>query len=180
MKLRKKLGIKMDNYLLMEYSKELEQYSKELGFNKTFFKNDFVIIKEDDKRKLLKLINKIKQKIIYVPRTEEMARFALEKTKVDMVIGIEKINPKDSVHYVRGGLDQITCKIARDKGKKIVFSFSDILNAKKRERLLARMKLNLKLCKKYKVDVVFSNFSSSKETMRSRKDLEAFLRVVGK
>ena len=40
-----------------------------------------------------------------------------------IVFGIEKIHPKDSLHYPKSGLDPVLCKIAADRGKIIGFSF---------------------------------------------------------
>ena len=165
----------MENYLLIKKSEELEKF----GFTRTYFLEDFVIIEAETNKDLLKKIREAKgKKTVFRAKSEDMLRFALEKTNVDVVLGAETINPKDSVHFVRGGLDQITCKIAAEKGKFIGFSFSDILNSKNKGKLLARMKLNLKLCKKYKVGVIFSNFSKFKEEIRSAKDLEVFLSVL--
>ncbi len=172
----------MGNYLLLNKSTELSDLSKKLGFSKTFFLGEeIIVVKGKNKKELLREIEKNKGKIIiYKPHSEEMLRFSLEKTKVNIIYGFEDINPKDSLHYVRGGLDQVTCKIAAQNDKKIGFSFSEILNSKDRGRLMARMRLNLKLCKKYKVDVIFSNFSVSKMEMRSKKDLDVFRRVIEK
>lgn len=171
----------MHNFLLMNKSKELEDLSTELGFEKTFFSGeDFIILDEDFKKNLLRNIDRNKQKlIIYRAKTDEMLRFALERTKVNMVMGMEQIHLRDSVHFVRGGLDQVLCKIAAEKGKIIVFSFSNLLNTVDKGKLMARMMLNIKLCKKYKVKMLFSTFAVSKMEMRSRNDLEAFWRVLG-
>ncbi|MBU0470237.1 MAG: hypothetical protein KJ598_05990 [Nanoarchaeota archaeon] len=166
----------MDNYLLMKKSKELEDFSKSLGFEKTYFWEDFEILETDSKKELLRISGK--KKVIFRAPSEELLRFALEKTKVFGVIGMEKINPKDSLHFVRGGLDQVLCKIAAEKDKVVVFSFSEILNAKDKGKLLKRISFNAKLCKKYKVKVLFSTFASSKTEMRSVKDLEALSRVL--
>lgn len=117
---------------------------------------------------------------VYRALSEEMLRFALERTDVDIVLGMEGIHYKDHTHYPRGGLDQITSKIAAAKGKTIGFSFADILRSKDRGRLLGRMMLNIRLCKKYNVKMVFSSFASSKSEMRSTKDLEAFWRILSR
>ena len=170
----------MDNYLLLKRSSELEELSKNLGFSRTYFSDDLVLIKGKSKKELLKEISKSKGLLIYKPDTEEMLRFALEKTKINIIYGMESINLKDSFHYVRGGLDQVTCKIAKKNNKKVAFSFSEILNLKEKGKLLARIRLNLKLCKKYKVEVIFSNFSLDKMEMRSCKDLASFKRVIEK
>ena len=169
----------MYNYLLIKKTEELEKLSKQLGFTKTFFLEDFNIIKSSTKKGILKEIKQNKINLL-IASTEELLRFALEKTSVDIVMGMEKIHPKDSVHFVRGGLDQVLCKIARDKKKIFSFSFSDILNSSSRGKLMGRVMFNLKLCKKYNVNVIFSNFSSIKEEMRARKDLEVFLQILKK
>src|SRR3989344_7076646 len=165
----------MDNYLLVEKSKELEQRSKEYGFTNTFFFNDnFVFLQEKNEKKLLQAAKEAKRKgkmAVYQPDTEDMLRFALEKTQIDIIIGVEYVHNSDGLHYVRSGLDQVLCAIAKENNKTIAFSFKDILISKKRAQLLARMRLNISLCEKYKILMLFSNFSREAEDMRTAKDL---------
>jgi len=169
----------MENILLMKKSKELEELSKQLGFSKVLFLDDLTVVKGKSKKELLKKVKEARGKLtLYKAESEELLRFALEKTSIDIVYGQEMINPKDSVHFVRGGIDQITCKITRDKEKTMAFSFSDILNSSNRGKLLARIAFNIKLCKKYKVKMIFSNFSLRKEEIRSAKDLTTFFRLL--
>ena len=171
----------MQNILLMKKSKELEEFSSKLGFDKTLFLDDIVMIEGNNKKELLRKINKAGEKfIIFKPSSEEMLRFALERSKIDAIFGMEKINPKDSMHYVRGGLDQVSCRIAAKQGKMVAFSFNQIINSKNRAKLLARMRLNIKLCKKYKVKTLLSNFSTSIDGMRSAKDLQSLWKVLEK
>ncbi|NQV91166.1 hypothetical protein HQ489_01720 [Candidatus Woesearchaeota archaeon] len=167
----------MDNIILLKKTKELEDLCRSLGFEKTLFLDDVKVIEAKTNKDLLK---KYSQFTIVKPITEDLLRFALEKTKINLVYGMEFLHPKDSVHYVRGGLDQIICKIAAEKGKIIGFSFSDILHAKNQPKLLGRMRANLRLCKKYNVHILFGNFSTCKEDIRSKKDLVAFLRTLRK
>lgn len=173
----------MENYLLMKKSQEALRLSKELGFTKTYFLEDFdyVVEKGSNKKDLLNKIKKSKKKgkrVMVRVFSEEGLRFVLEKTQADFVIGVEGIHPKDSVHFLRSGLDQVLCKIAAANKKTIVFSFLDILDSTNREKLLARMKMNVKLCQKYKVRMIFSNFSSSLMKMRSAADLKAWEGVL--
>ncbi len=139
-----------------------------------FGQGNFTIIKGKTKKEILKQCKGKKTKI-YKPTSEELLRFALERTSIDIVYGLESINPRDSVHYVRGGLDQVTAKIAASKGKIIGFSYSELINSKDRAKIMARMKLNMKLCKKYKVKTVFASFGKEK---RSKKDIEALMKVI--
>ena len=163
----------MDNYLLMEENKELEELSSALGFSKTYFINqDFIIIKGENKKEILSEIHQAKGKItIFETSSEEMLRFVLEKTPVKIIMGMEKIHKKDSLHYIRGGLDQVSCKIAAEKGKIFGFSLAEIM---KNAGILNRIIFNISLCQKYGVKTVFSNFSSHKNEMRSARDLTAF------
>lgn len=167
----------------MKKNEKIEQLSKELGFTRALFLDeDFVFIREENKKELLKKIKKAKKKnllTIYQPSSEELLRFALEKTPVNMVVGMEKINPKDSVHFVRSGLDPVLCKITHDQKKIIAFSFNDILKAKDKGKLMGRTMFNIKLCRKYKVKIYFGSFAASKFEIRSARDLETFLRLLG-
>jgi len=171
---------RMDNYLFLPKRKEYEELSADLGFTKTFFPpGDFVFLEESSKNKLLEKLRKIHKKIIvYRPATDDLLRFALEKTTVDIFLGVEHLHPKDSVHYLRSGLDQILCTIAAERGKTIAFSFSELLNSPERAKLLARMMFNIKLCQKYKIKMLFSTFTQNKEEMRSAKDLEIFWQTL--
>ncbi len=174
----------MDNYLCLKESKEAAALSASLGYENTFFQGkDFEIITASSKKELLLKARQLKQKklmVFFKPSSEELLRFALEKVPVDGVIGIEEIHPTDSVHYLRGGLDQMLCTFAGKQGKAVLFSFSSLLNSSFRSKLLARMMFNFRLCRKYDVKVIFSTFSLSLVEMRSGSDLAAFERVLSK
>ena len=171
----------MDDYVLMKKSIEIEKLASELGLTKVrFLDSDFVILKGKTQKELLKEIENArnkKLKTIFKADSEEMLRFALEKNGVDIVYGMETLHPKDSMHFVRGGLDQVLCKIAAEKGKTLAFSFSELLNSSDKGKLLARIIFNVKLCKKYKVPLLLCSFAGSQEEMRSAKDLQALGRV---
>ena len=173
----------MDDYVFMKKSAEIDQLAVELGFTKVhFLDTDFVVLKGKTQKELLKeidLARNKKLKTVFKADSEEMLRFALEKNGVDMIYDLEDLHPKDSLHFVRGGLDQILCTIAAEKGKTIGFSFSEILNSPHKGKLLARLIFNIKLCKKYKVPIALVSFAAAKEEMRSAKDLQALGRILG-
>ncbi len=173
----------MDEYVCMRKSMEIEKLVMDLGFTGVkFLESDFVVLKGKTPKDLLKEIEEAKRKKLLTvckADSEEILRFVLEKAKVDLVMGVENIHPKDSMHFVRGGLDQILCKIAAEKKKIIAFSFAELLNSPNKGKLLARIMFNVKLCKKYKVPIVFASFAASQEEMRSAKDLQALGRVLG-
>lgn len=173
----------MDDYVFMKKNAEAEKLAAELGFTKvSFFDSNFVILKGKTQKELLREIESArnkKSKTVFRADSEEMLRFALEKNGVDIIYGMESINPKDSLHFVRGGLDQVLCNIAAEKEKILAFSFAEILNSHDKAKLLARILFNVKLCKKYRVQIRLYSFASSREEMRSAKDLQALGRVLG-
>src|SRR3989344_8173655 len=164
--------------ILLKKTEELEMFLKQLGFEQVYFLEDITLIRGDSQKEILtklKEARKNKKLLVYQAGfKEEALRFVLEKTEVKIVYGMENIHETDSFHYPRGGLDQILCRIAAEKGKIIAFSFNEILNSSKRSRLLTRIRFNLKLCRKYKVKTAFCSFAKEKEELRSNKDLEAF------
>ncbi len=177
----------MENYVMFQENgrrEEILALSGLFGFETVLFKDkDFVVLTTSAKKELLRKAQQLKQKklkVFFQPASEEMLRFALEKAPIDGVLGVEEIHPADSVHYVRSGLDQILCRIARERDKAVVFSFSAVLNSSQRAKLLGRMMFNLWLCRKYRVNVVLSNFSLNLKEMRSGSDLRAFERVLMK
>ena len=138
---------------------------------------DYLYLTERNKQLLLKKARAAHSKaIVYRAHSEELLRFALEKTDIPMVIGMEKLHPKDHTHYVRSGLDQVLCKIAAQRHKTIGFDLMDILNSTDRGRLLARIRFNLRLCRKYQVQAKL--FDSSGHA--SEQDLQTFLKVLEK
>lgn len=164
----------------------MKDFGFDLGFTKTLvFGKDFVILEALNKNKVRKDIDLAKKKGLLVlcnVKDEDMLRYLIEKTKVDIILGIEKIHPKDNVHFVRGGLDQIVCRLAAKNRKIIGFSFYDILKSKpgfERAKLLNRIRFNLKLCKKYGVQIYLGNFSRNAMEMRAPKELRAILKVFG-
>ncbi len=173
----------MDNFILLPKSTELEQLSTQLGFTRTLFLHrDIALITEKNAKEALKQIQQARQQkllTVYKPVSEELLRFVLEKTPVEMVLGAEQIHGQDALHYPRAGLDQIVCKIAADKGKILAFSGSDLLKARDRSQLLGRMIFNIGLCQKYNVKMFFSTFAQDKWELRAAHDLLALWKVLG-
>ncbi len=174
----------MINIILTKPNLAIEQLSTRLGFDKTLFlERDLILLEGDNKKEILQAIDRAHNKkllVIYSAASEDMLRFIIEKTYVDIIIGMEHIFEKDSLHFIRGGLDQILCTFAKDKHKTFGFSFADIIQSSDRPRLLRRIMFNLYLCKKYKVPILFNNFSTDIQEMRSAKDLAAMERVLRK
>lgn len=173
------------NILLMKESEQAKEFCAKLGFSSVWFlERDFAFISDKNLGQLRDKIKKAKEKkllAVVKPLDEEQLRVVLEKTEADLISGSELINYKDSLHYPKGGLDQILCRIAREKEKIIGFSFNDILQAGPlaRSQIIRRIIFNIRLCRKYQVRMFFGNFSETVWEMRSEPDLLAFWQVLG-
>ena len=169
----------MENIVLMKKSVGIEQLSRELGYSKTLFLGDDFTVVEGNTKKEIMAKMKGKLPFFYKASNEEMLRFVLEKTDIELIFSVEIIHPYDSVHFIRSGLDPVLCAIAANREKIIGFSFSDILNSPNKAKTIARMRQNVQLCQKYKVKVLWSTFAGTKEELRSASDLLVLWGVLG-
>jgi len=102
----------------------------------------------------------------------------LEKKKVDIIVIHEK-SSKDHLHFRKTALNQVSCKLAKKKDIVIGFSLDNILKSKTKALVFGRLMQNFKLCRKYKLKVLFASFAKDKYGMRSSHDLLALLQVLG-
>ena len=104
-----------------------------------------------------------------------------ENKKVDIITGLEKEKKADHMKFRNSGLNHVLCKLAKENGITIAFSFNDVLKSKNmlRGQVLGRMMQNVRLCRKYKVRMMVASFAENKYEMRNVKDLIAFGRTIG-
>lgn len=99
-----------------------------------------------------------------VIKSYDNLREIIEKNKGLYVYGLEFGEQKDFIHFRNSGLNHILAKIAKDNKIKFLFNFSEFLslNSRKRGIVLGRLKQNLGLFKKYKVEFNFVSFADNK------------------
>jgi len=153
-------------------NKELLNLNKEFGFKKFYEVKIHKVERSEDFKNL-------KDEIKVVEPNENTIRRCFETHGIDIILGIEKIEEKDSLHQRNSGLNQVLCNLAKKNNISIGISFNDILYSANRGELLGRIMQNMVLCKKYKVNVVFASFAKEKYDLRLRNDLEAFAKVIG-
>lgn len=179
-------------------SKEIVERAKELGFDNVIFikeASNLDDMKKDDnfdaimiKTKNIELFRRMVDKasnyfsIVFVLGTSDaINRTALEHKKVHALVSPEYGRGYDYTNYRNSGLNQVLCKIAHDNGKKIIFSFNEILkaNGEERAKIIGRIMQNIMLCEKYNTDIRFGNFSMKKEDIRAASDLRSFNIALG-
>lgn len=108
-------------------------------------------------------------------------RALVEKKGVSGIYDFEYVEPRDSLHYRRSGLNNIICAIMSKKNIFWVVNIRAIIETSGRCRaiLLGRIRQNIALCRKYNVRVRAGSFAESPEHLRSPHDVEALLKVLG-
>ncbi len=117
----------------------------------------------------------------FLAEGNEKARSYLEGSNIQLIYALEDKQKKDYLHQRASGLNQVLCKIAKEKNKTIGFSFSMILKSRgmERARIIGRIMQNIMLCRKYKVKIFIGSFAESPFEMRAPKDLQAFFQSIG-
>ena len=129
------------------------------------------------------LVNKkniMKAKDNLFVKAEEDNRFYFDDKRKKTIFDLELSQRMDFMHHRNSGLNQVLCKLANKNSITIGFSFSSILysTGAKRAIILGRMKQNLRLCKKYKVKILFASFASKPEDLRNLNDIKAFFESI--
>jgi len=102
-----------------------------------------------------------------------------ESRDINLLFDLESDQRKDYIHNRNSGLNQVHCKLAKEKKKMIAFSFNQVLKSQKPEIILGRLMQNLRLCRKYKNDFVIASFATKPYEIRYSKDYVSFLKAVG-
>ncbi len=172
----------MDIYFLCPSSIELSDLAKNFGYTRALFQNkDFVyaeIKTVKDAQKLVGLAGSLKVPSI-ARITSDNYREIIEKVGITIITGIDQIASSDSLHQVRGGVDQIIAPLLKTRDITIFVPFTDILHNPS-AKTIARMRFNLNVAKKYKVNIIQSSLCQSKHDIRSVKDIETFFRTLEK
>lgn len=101
------------------------------------------------------------------------------KGKFRLIFNIEE--DYDGMHQRHSGLNQVLCKLMAENNVIYGISFSKIwgLDIIERSGHLGRIMQNIKLCQKYKVNMILASFAGNPDQMRNPSDLESFLRLLG-
>ncbi|MBR9692060.1 hypothetical protein GOV06_04710 [Candidatus Woesearchaeota archaeon] len=117
-----------------------------------------------------------------ITESSQKDQHTLEKLRPKLIFNFEKSEKKDKSHYRISGLNQVLCNLAAQNNITVAFSFSEILNASKKRRIiiLGRIIQNLKFCKKYKVNTILASFAKQPFELRDEKTLKAISSVLQK
>ena len=118
---------------------------------------NYTIINETD---FLKARNKIREAqklgkpILFTSSDDELNRKIIEKEKIDILMPV-LLERKDRQKQRDSGFNQVLAAIAKKKGITIGINLDELLNAREKEKVLARISQNIKICKKSSVKMKF-------------------------
>lgn len=140
---------------------------------------EYKLITSTNFEKVRAEINKNKsEKIVFTSDDDELNRKVLEKLKVDVLL----LNMKDRKDFQKqrnSGLNHVMAKIAKANNFNIGINLDEIAEANKfdKAKILARVKQNVKICSKNKLDMLF--VVRKKENSRELHDLKSLGLVLG-
>jgi RNase P/RNase MRP subunit p30 len=123
-----------------------------------------------NRKTIQKFNNKTNLTII---RVNDNVRNAVEKIKPNIIFNQENVDKSDFIHQRNSGINHVICNIAKKNDVNIAFSFQSLLNNKLRTRIMGRVRQNVKLCKKYDVNILIASFSNNPMNMRSPDELKS-------
>lgn len=103
----------------------------------------------------------------------------IENRNLKFLYDFEEQEEKDSFHYRRSGANQVLCNTMKEKEKVLVFDMEKIITSKFRDKLLGRMKQNLMLSRKYKLNCIICSFATKPENLRAEKEYSSLIRALG-
>ncbi|MBW2991014.1 hypothetical protein KY348_04895 [Candidatus Woesearchaeota archaeon] len=118
-------------------------------------------------------VDKAKRRYDYIFASAQRGFF--EHKKIKYLINAESSEKIDFLYQRRAGLDDIMCRIAKEKNKIIVFNLG---LAKEDRYTLPRMMQNAKLCRKYKIKTLIATLATNPLEMRAPKDIGGFARII--
>jgi len=126
------------------------------------------LISEKDTEKTKKQIKIAKKPIIVVAQNNDYNRKMLEYGKFDILLSPELVAIKDKPKQLDSGLNSIMGRIASKNKIAIGINLKDIkqLNKKEKALRLARIKQNIKICRKTNTKIKILN-STNKSSVRA-------------
>jgi len=114
---------------------------------------------------------------VFVEKSQNFQRI-VEKNKEIILIGLEKQEERDFIHHRASGLNHVLCSLIKKNNISVAFSFNSTLSSDKKNMIIGKMKQNMRLCKKYKIKMIFASFASESYEMRNYIDIKSFFNTL--
>lgn len=141
-----------------------------------------ILIQENNFEKARKKIQeakKINKKAIFFSNNDDLNRKIIEKSPPNILL-LNQSNRKDFQKQRNSGLNQVLAKIAKKNNIVIGIDLNEIINSKGKSKsdILARIRQNINLCKKNKLNIKFITLNKkTKKDIYSLKALGLVLKM---
>ncbi len=114
-----------------------------------------------------------KYPLLVIKANQETDLWVIEHIKNVILYGFEMQDRKDFMHHRNSGMNHIVAKQMKEKNIMYGFPISVLLHASPDEQatLLGRLRQNMTVLQKYKVEIMLGAFSSEPMDMRNGKDV---------
>ncbi|MBU2612682.1 MAG: hypothetical protein KKB62_03100 [Nanoarchaeota archaeon] len=114
-----------------------------------------VILTEKNFSKLKDLMKKNRGKeIVFTSEDDELNRKVIEKLPVGILL-IPLSKRKDFAKQRNSGFNEVMAKIAKKNSVKIGVNLDEVIHSDEKEKIISRLKQNIKLCVKNKIPLIF-------------------------
>ncbi|MDD4353058.1 MAG: hypothetical protein PHN56_01230 [Candidatus Nanoarchaeia archaeon] len=119
--------------------------------------------------------------VFFSPKTEDDLKKAIEMTLPYGIINSELIHYKDSLHFIRSGIDDTMAKEMSKKKIAIVFNLNLLISSDsvKRAQIIRRMKENMKKAVKFDIPVLFASLAKDEYELFNGQQIRAWAQSLG-
>jgi RNase P/RNase MRP subunit p30 len=110
--------------------------------------------------------------------TPQAVRALLEKKPPYCIYNLE-YQKHDFIHHKNSGLNQVLSNFLKENKIFLGMSFSFTLHSKYRAEILARMRQNIELARKFKFKTIVASFAETADDLRSPDDLKSLFFTLG-
>lgn len=120
---------------------------------------------------------KKKYPLIFVKSDRETERWVVEHAQPFLLYSFEWHERKDFMHHRNAGLTDVLAKQMAEEKVAYGFPVGELISAPKELQpiLLGRMRQNVMIAKKYKVEIILASFASDPLLMRNVRDVEGLV-----
>ena len=114
-----------------------------------------IILTEKNFSRLKELIKKNKEKeIVFTSEDDELNRKVLEKLPIQILL-IPLSKRKDFAKQRNSGFNEVMARMARKNSVKIGISLDEMIHSEEKEKIISRLRQNIKICSRLKIPVIF-------------------------
>jgi hypothetical protein len=119
--------------------------------------------------------------VFFSPKNEDDAKKAIKLMLPYGIINAELIHAKDSVHFIRSGIDDTMAKEMAQKRIAIVFNLNLLISSKpiQRAMVIRRMRENMKKAVKFDVPVLFASCAKSNYELFNGQQIKDWAKYLG-